>query len=96
MLHWKRMLDAKPAEHEPQPHKTLFTPWGERIAEASQTDPTYVPLSDHPRPQFARDNWTCLNGWGAQDAFRVAISSLPRSSILWFRMSMAILSPSWI
>ena len=35
MLHWKRMLDAKPAEHEPQPHRVLTTTWGDEIIAAN-------------------------------------------------------------
>ena len=31
MLHWKRMLDAKPAEHEPQPHRIMTTVWGDDL-----------------------------------------------------------------
>ena len=62
MLHWKRMLDAKPAEHEPQPHRVLTTTWGDDII-AAREDEGFCPLSDHPHPQFARDTWTCLNGW---------------------------------
>ena len=62
MLHWKRMLDAKPAEHEPQPHKVLTTTWGDEII-AAREDEGFCPLPDHPHPQFTRDAWTCLNGW---------------------------------
>ena len=60
MLHWKRMLDAKPAEHEPQPHRALTTTWGDALLAAGEDA---RPLAEHPHPQFARDAWTCLNGW---------------------------------
>ena len=38
--------------------KQLCTPWSER---KDGTDA--VPLSEYPRPQMVRENWTCLNGW---------------------------------
>ena len=40
------------------PLKQLCTPWSEK-----EDGPGAVPLSEYPRPQMARDNWTCLNGW---------------------------------
>ena len=36
----------------------LCTPWSEK-----KDGPDAVPLSEYPRPQMVRADWTCLNGW---------------------------------
>lgn len=56
MLHIKRVLQAKPKEHEQVELIELNTPWGEEL------DPEHV-LEEHPNPQFARQNYQMLNGW---------------------------------
>lgn len=55
MLHLKKVLNAKPKEHEVVTLKTLYTPWGEAF------DFDHV-LEDHPDPQFARASFVNLNG----------------------------------
>ena len=37
----------------------LCTVWSEQAADG----PDAVPLSEYPRPQLRRADWTCLNGW---------------------------------
>ena len=37
----------------------LSTVWSEKADDG----PDAVPLSEYPRPQMRRENWTCLNGW---------------------------------
>lgn len=55
MLHLKKVLGAKPKEHEVCELATLYTPWGEAL------DPDHV-LEEHPDPQFARASYQVLNG----------------------------------
>ena len=55
MLHMKKVLGAKPKEHVEVELAELLTPWGEAL------DPAHV-LEEHPTPQFARQNYTTLNG----------------------------------
>ena len=55
MLNLKKVLGAKPKEHEEVALATLFTPWGEAL------DPDHV-LEEHPTPQFAREAYQILNG----------------------------------
>lgn len=55
MLHLKKLLDAKPKEHETAELKQLTTPWGDML------DPEHV-LEEHPTPQFARKRFRSLNG----------------------------------
>lgn len=52
----KRVLASAPRKHDPGPECVLLTPWGETL------DPDEV-RAEHPRPQFARDRFTMLNGW---------------------------------
>ena len=56
MLDFKRVLAAKPREHEVSQKVKLTTPWGEQL------DPAAV-LQEHPTPQFARTSWQNLNGY---------------------------------
>lgn len=61
----KRILASAPRKREYEPLKPLVTPWGEKLFEkvaASEQDDV-VPLPEHPRPQFARNRVTVLNGW---------------------------------
>lgn len=51
----KRVLQARPGEPEPVTLTPLVTPWGEALDEGDV-------LAEHPRPQFQRSSWTCLNG----------------------------------
>ncbi len=39
--------------------RTLCTKWSEQAEDGPQA----VPLSEYPRPQMRREDWTCLNGW---------------------------------
>ena len=52
----KRVLASTPRDHDPGAARPLLTRWGEAL------DPDSV-RSEHPRPQFARDRFTSLNGW---------------------------------
>lgn len=52
----KRVLASAPRDHDPGAARPLLTRWGEAL------DPDSV-RSEHPRPQFARDRFTSLNGW---------------------------------
>lgn len=70
MLDIKRVIASKPAPPSTEPLKHLFTPWGERIMQEdvgpSTRDDAAVKeggTTEHPRPQFAREAWTCLDGW---------------------------------
>ncbi|MDO5117514.1 MAG: glycoside hydrolase family 2 TIM barrel-domain containing protein [Eggerthellaceae bacterium] len=56
MLDFKRVLAAKPREHDVQKKVKLTTPWGEQL------DSSAV-LQEHPTPQFARASWQNLNGY---------------------------------
>ena len=55
MLDLKRIYAGRFREPEDTTLKTVYTPWGETL------DPENV-LPEHPRPQFARDAITMLNG----------------------------------
>lgn len=54
-----RVIKSIPREHEPEDLAALMTPWGEALA----ADEEAMPLSKHPRPQFARRTVRMLNGW---------------------------------
>ncbi|MBQ6454976.1 MAG: glycoside hydrolase family 2 [Eggerthellaceae bacterium] len=56
MLDFKRVLAAKPREHDVAEKVKLSTPWGEQL------DSDAV-LKEHPTPQFAREGWLNLNGY---------------------------------
>lgn len=58
----KEMLGTlQPCKKQEKPVQ-LWTKWGEDVKkECEKTD--YVPLSEYPRPQLRRDNYTILNGW---------------------------------
>lgn len=43
-------------KHGPQSFTPLYTRWGKML------DPKGVPHAQYPRPQLAREEWTCLNG----------------------------------
>ena len=51
----KRVLASAPRKHEKAEPHPLMTPWGESL------DPHDV-LSEHPRPQCAREGILILNG----------------------------------
>ena len=69
MLDIKRVLAAKPKEHEDVELTELSTPWRETL------DPAHI-LPDHPTPQFARAHYEVLNGWW-QCAFVKAADEAP-------------------
>ncbi len=52
----KRVLASAPRRHDVGKPRPLLTPWGEGL------DPASV-RAEHPRPQFARERFTLLNGW---------------------------------
>ena len=52
----KRVLASKPEPPNGAPLIPLTTPWGDELDEEHVRE-------ECPRPQFARENWTCLNGW---------------------------------
>ncbi len=52
----KRVLASAPRKHALGPECRMLTPWGEAL------DPGAV-RPEHPHPQFARENFTMLNGW---------------------------------
>lgn len=58
-LDFKRVIRSIPKAHEPEELAPLMTEWGERL----MADPSLVPLTEHPRPQFARPRVWMLNGW---------------------------------
>ena len=41
----------------------LWTRWGKMVQSASQSDSSYIPLAEYPRPQLVRNQYTILNGW---------------------------------
>ena len=55
MLDIRRVLAAKPKPHEDVRLRQLTTEWGERLDREAV-------LPEHPRPQFAREGVTVLNG----------------------------------
>lgn len=55
-LDLKRMIAAKPREHEMGPREPIMSPWGEAL------DPQHV-LEEFPRPLMRRERWRSLNGW---------------------------------
>lgn len=63
-----RLLDAlsalKSGKAKPVHHHELSTIWSEAVSSNdSRSDEIHNDiLSEYPRPQFRRDNWTCLNG----------------------------------
>lgn len=57
-----------------QKHNQLLTPWGERIAQ----EQTEIVLTEYPRPQMARKNYTILNG-----IWKYAITSDDARPVLW-------------
>ncbi len=57
-----------------QKHNQLMTPWGERIVQ----EQTEVVLTEYPRPQMARKNYTILNG-----IWKYAITSDDARPVLW-------------
>lgn len=57
MLDIKRVLASAPRKPETTALQTLYTPWGERIAEGLEEAPV------HPHPQFERTSFHSLNGW---------------------------------
>jgi len=65
MLDIKRVLAAKPKEHEDVELMQLRTSWGQSI------DPAHV-LAEHPTPQFARAHYEVLNGWWDYTFVRVS------------------------
>ncbi|MCL2248836.1 MAG: glycoside hydrolase family 2 [Oscillospiraceae bacterium] len=48
----------------------MLTPWGEAIDKTN-------PLSEYPRPQLRRDNWTCLNGTWEYAILESGMSTVP-------------------
>lgn len=68
MLNLKRVLASAPRKHEEVEFTPLLTPWGEELQECSDAsgarDAGLQGKADlHPNPQFARKNFTCLEGW---------------------------------
>ena len=76
MLDLRRVLASKPKPPENVELTELWTPWGEQIASAEK-DGAPVALS-HPRPQFARERWTSLNG-----LWECAFLSAPDAASAW-------------
>ena len=75
MLDIKRVLAAKPKQHEAVELMRLMTPWGQDI------NPAHV-LPEHPSPQFARASYQVLNGWwecAFVDAPAMGIPGTPES-----------------
>lgn len=72
----RRVLAARPDPVSDEPLIALSTVWGENL------DPAQV-LPEHPRPEFARDEYVMLNGWwdyaivGASDAADAWIRAKP-------------------
>ena len=66
----KRMLASAPKDRDLGEPRPLLTPWGEKL------DP-YRCRSEHPRPQFARDQFTSLNGF-----WRYAIVAATSDAVL--------------
>ncbi len=52
----KRVLASAPRKHDLGEERYMLTAWGEAL------DPAAV-RQEHPRPQFARERFTMLNGW---------------------------------
>ncbi|MCR2037262.1 glycoside hydrolase family 2 protein [Adlercreutzia caecimuris] len=52
----KRVLASAPRKHDLGEERSMLTVWGEAL------DPAAV-RQEHPRPQFARERFTMLNGW---------------------------------
>ena len=52
----KRVLASKPEPPKGAALIPLTTPWGDALDEEHVRE-------ECPRPQFAREDWTCLNGW---------------------------------
>ena len=73
MLDVKRVLGALPKKRPAEAPRRLTTPWGSDVAaaaaealeagDAAAAEKRFIPRGEHPRPQFARLRWTCLNGW---------------------------------
>lgn len=68
-LQLNKLLDRGEAKHN-----QLFTPWGEQIAQ----EQTEVVLTEYPRPQLARKNYTILNG-----IWKYAITKDDVRPVLW-------------
>ena len=60
MLNLKKVLFARPKEHEEITLHPLTTPWSDAAADDSSAGSSNP--SNHPTPQFARAQWTSLNG----------------------------------
>ena len=60
MLNLKKVLFARPKEHEEITLRPLTTPWSDAAADNSSAGSSNP--SNHPTPQFARAQWTSLNG----------------------------------
>lgn len=61
--------------------RTLCTVWSEQADDGPQA----LPLSEYPRPQMRRGDWTCLNGWwqyGICPSGQVGKNEEPDGSIL--------------
>lgn len=61
-MDFKRLLASAPRDHDPGPERSLLTVWGERLVDGVARDEGAV-RAEHPHPQFARENFTVLNGW---------------------------------
>lgn len=72
----KRMAAASPKTHQQKSLKELSTVWGDAV------DPENM-WPDHPRPQFARQEYTVLNGY-----WDYAIVSCEDADLAW-RMALA-------
>ena len=54
-----RVIKSIPEEHDFEEFQPLWTPWGEAL----HANKEQMPLSEHPRPQLARQSVMMLNGW---------------------------------
>lgn len=68
-LQFNKILDKGERKHQ-----QLFTQWGERIAQ----EQTEIVLTEYPRPQMARKNYTILNG-----IWKYAITGDDERPVLW-------------
>ena len=95
MLDLKRVLASKPKPPADVELTPLWTPWGEKIRDGLVDDglagegPRGAACQGHPRPQFARGEWTSLNGWWecafvpAPDAARAWRGAMPPADAAW-------------